>query len=70
MEKITNGNGGATFFNIVQATTIMLTTHGTKDAKRQSTSYVCEPCLTSSKVEWRHLIHTTWSDEMKRVEDM
>ena len=59
----------STFFNIVQATTIMLTNYGTKDAKRQSTSYVCDDCYTTKSVDWRRFTHYRWVDNMDE-EDM
>lgn len=69
VEYISPQGDGHVFFNIVQATTIMLTNLGVKDAKRQSTSYVCEECYTTKSVEWRKLTHYRWVDNMNK-EDM
>ena len=65
VEKVPRENDGYAFFNIVQATTVMITSYGNKSAKRQSTSYVCDACIASQRIEWHQLIHTTWTDEIR-----
>ena len=65
VEKIKNAGDGYAFFNIVQATTVMIVDDGTKTAKRQSTTYVCDDCVGTYRIDWTQLIHTTWEDEIR-----
>ena len=65
VEKIPDSRDGYVFFNIVQATTIMIVSNGNKTAKRQSTSYVCDECISRERIGWNHLIKTTWADEIR-----
>ena len=69
VEDTSHTDDGHVFFNIVQATTIMLTSRGASDAKRQSTSYICTHCCAMKKIDWRQLIHYTWTDNIKTRAD-
>ena len=62
VEKIPIGEHEYVFFDIVQATTIMLGSDGLVDKKPQSTSYLCEDCRNNKEVRWDELIHHEWGN--------
>lgn len=59
---------GQTFFHIVQATTIKIDDEGSKSAKTQSTSYLCQMCLENENVKWSQLIHHLWAEREIQIE--
>ena len=59
---------GMTFFHIMQATTIKIDDEGSKSAKHQSTSYLCQMCLEGETVKWSQLIHHLWGEREIHLE--
>ena len=60
VEKIPIGEHEYVFFDIVQATTIMLGNDGLVDKKTQSTSYLY--CRSNKDIQWDDLIHHEWGN--------
>ena len=44
---------------------VMIVDDGTKTAKRQSTTYLCDDCIATHRIEWSQFLHTACDDEIR-----